>query len=144
MATLTAASAILLIGVDSIFTTPQQIQGFAADDVTDIETLDSAEISIGVDGNMSAGFVFVPVPQGITLQSDSPSNFIFDTWYGTQQQLKDLLFATGQLILPGLGTKWYFTKGALTGYKPAGDVKRIVQPRKFQITWQSMSPSIIG
>ena len=141
MATLTSANAILLIGIGSIFPTPQQIQGFAADDVTDVQPLDSAEAVMGVDGILSAGFVFVPIKQGISLQADSLSNFLFDQWYNSQQQLKDLFFATGILILPGLQTKWYFTQGALTGYKPIGDVKRIVQPRKYEITWQSMSPA---
>lgn len=141
MATLTAANAILLIGVGSIFPVPQQMQGFAADDVTDVEPLNSAEAVMGVDGILSGGFVFVPIKQGITLQADSPSNNFYDIWYQTQQQLKDLFFATGILVLPGLQTKYYFTQGILTGYKPVGDVKKIINPRKYEITWQSMSPS---
>jgi hypothetical protein len=144
MATLTAANAILLIGVDSVFPTPQQLQGFAADDVTDVESLASAEAVMGVDGNLSAGFVFVSIKQGITLQSDSASNFLFDTWYLTQQQAKDVFPATGVLMIPGLGTKWTMSTGWLTGYKPFGDIKRIVQPRKFEITWASISPAVIG
>jgi hypothetical protein len=143
MATLTSANAILLIGVASIFPTPQQLQGFAADDVTDVEPLANAETVMGVDGILSGGFVFVSIKQGITLQSDSASNFLFDTWYQTQQQNKDVFLATGQIFLPGLGTKWYLTQGFLTQYKPIGDVKRYVQPRKYEITWQSISPSVI-
>lgn len=143
MATLTTANSIILIGIQSVFPTPQQLQGFAADDISDVEGLASAEAVMGVDGILSAGFVFVPIKQGITLQADSPSNFVFDQWYNAQQQLRDLFFATGTIILPGLPAKWYLTQGAMTLYKPIGDLKRTLQPRKYEITWQSMSPALV-
>jgi hypothetical protein len=144
MATLTSANAVVLISVASLFPTPQQLQGFAADDVTDIDPLDNAELVMGVDGILSAGFVFITIKQAITLQADSASNFIFDSWYQTQQQARDLFPATGLIILPGLQTKWTLSNGFLSSYKPMGDVKRYVQPRKFEITWQTISPSVTG
>src|SRR5258708_6275480 len=143
MATLTTANAVILLSIGSVFPTPQQIQGFAADDVSDTEALASAEAVMGVDGILSGGFVFVAVKWGISIQADSASNFVFDTWYNQQQQLKDVFFASGTILVPGLGTKWYLTNGLLTSYKPMPDLKRISQPRKHEITWQSISNSII-
>lgn len=141
MATLTAANAVLMIGITNIFPVPQQLQGFAADDVTDFESIEASEAVMGVDRRLSAGFVNVAIKQGITLQADSTSNFLFDFWFTTQKQLQDLFFANGLLVLPGLSTQWVLTRGALTAYKPVPDVRKIAQPRKFMITWESVIPA---
>jgi hypothetical protein len=59
--TLTAADAILMMTVDTIYPAPFRIKGFAADDVTNMDAVDNAETSMGVDGRLSAGFVFRPL-----------------------------------------------------------------------------------
>ena len=30
--------------------------------------------------------------------------------------------------------------GVLSGYKPISDAKKVLQPRKFSITWESVNP----
>lgn len=134
---LTAANAVIMLSIPLVFPTPVQLQGFAADDIFSTEALDSAEVQMGVDGVMSAGFVFVPVQQRFVLQADSASNFIFDTWYNVQQGAKELFFATGLITLTSVGLKFAMVKGALTSYMPLPDAKKILQPRSFGITWQS-------
>lgn len=141
--TLTAANAVILLGVNGVFSTPQQLKGFAADDVTDIPPIESAETAMGVDGVLSAGFVFVPVKQGVTLQADSASNDLFDLWWETMQQQQDVFFASGSIVFPATKKSYTLTNGVLTEYKPAPDAKRTLQPRKYEITWESISPSII-
>jgi hypothetical protein len=42
--------------------------------------------------------------------------------------------------LPGLQTRYVMTNGYLTGWKPAPDVKKIVQPRHYEITWAKIIP----
>lgn len=135
--TLTAANAVLTIQIAGLFPAVQ-LQGFSADDVTDISDLAVAEAVMGVDGVLSAGFVFVPVIQGITLQADSDSCAIFDQWNGQQQATRDVFRAQGVLILPSIGSKWSLNRGVLTGFKPVPDTRKILQPRKFAITWESM------
>lgn len=139
---ITAANAIVMLSIIGIVPVPQQIQGFAADDVFDTDAIESAEVSMGVDGVMTAGFVFVPVRQTFTVQADSPSASIFDLWWATQQAAADIFYANGLVVLPSLGQKWQQTKGALTSWKPIPDAKKLLQARKFQITWESVLPSI--
>ena len=139
---ITSANAIVMIGIPSLFPVPQQLQGFAADDIFDVDAIDSAEVLMGVDGILSAGFVFVPIKQNISLQADSPSNVIFDTWWAFGQQTKDVFFANGSVVIKALGQKWTLVKGALTSYKPIPDAKRVMQPRRFTITWQSVQPQV--
>lgn len=141
MATLTSANATIFLAVAGLFPTPQQLQGFAADDVFSSEKLNSAELSMGVDGRLSAGFVFVAAKWSVTLQADSESNFIFDQWYQAQQVGRELLPASGIVLLQTLNTKWTMTRGFLTGYTPIPDTKKKIEPRNFEMTWQSIVPS---
>ena len=77
---ITAANAIIMMSVPLLFPVPQQIQGFAPDDVIDVEPQEVSETSMGVDGIFTAGFVFVPVKWNINLQADSTSVSFFDAW----------------------------------------------------------------
>ena len=139
--TLTGANSIITLSIETIFPTPIQLQGFAADDVADTQSIQSAETLMGVDGILSGGFVFAEVKQSITLQADSGSMNIFDQWFLAQQANLDTYVATGVLILPSLGTKWTYSRGFLTGYTPVPPIKKLAQPRKFEITWNSIKPS---
>lgn len=135
MGAITSANAVLTISIPLLFPTPQQIQGFAPDDVFDIPQLRSVETMMGVDGVLSTGFVFVAIPQTISLQADSVSNDIFDVWWGQMQATLDTYEANGQIVLPSIGRKYILTQGSLTGYKPAPAAKKLLQPRQHEITW---------
>lgn len=140
---ITAANAILTLAIPPLFTTPQQIQGFATDDVADVPQIKSVEVMMGVDGILSFGFVYVAVPMEVTLQADSASNAVFDIWWAQMQAAKDSYPANGLIKLPGISTKFTLTNGGLTGYKPAPAIKRLLQPRRFEITFQSIVPAPI-
>lgn len=141
---ITSANAVLMLSINNLFPTPQQIQGFAADDVFDIPQIRSVETSMGVDGVLSMGFVYVAIPWEITLQADSASNAIFDTWWTQMQAAQDVYQANGQIALPGISTKFNLTTGGLTGYKPAPGAKKTLQPRKFELTFQTIAPAPIS
>jgi hypothetical protein len=141
MPSITGATAIVTIAIPNLFSTPQQLQGFATDDVFTTSELESAEVMMGVDGVLSAGFVYVPVEQHFALQADSASIALFDTWWATQQQVQDLYYAQGVTILKAIGKKWAMTRGVLRRYKPTPDAKKLLQPQRFMITWQSILPA---
>jgi hypothetical protein len=138
---ITSANAILTLSVLPLFPVPQQLQGFAADDIYDVAAIKSVETVMGVDGVLSGGFVYVAIMQSITLQADSASNAIFDTWWTQMQAAQDVYVATAQIVLPSISTKFNMLNGFLTGYKPLADAKRTLQPRKYEITWNSVGPS---
>ena len=138
---LSAANVVLMIAVPPLFLTPQQIQGFAPDDVYDIPQIKSVEVMMGVDGILSSGFVYVPMPMEITLQGDSQSNSLFDVWWTQMQAAKDTYIASGILSIPTIGTKYILTNGSLTGYKPVPGAKKLLQPRKHEVTWGGIAPA---
>ena len=141
MGSVTSADAILTLAITPLFPVPQQIQGFASDDAFDLPQLKSAETMMGVDGVLSAGFVFVPIPQSISLQADSASNNFFDTWWTQMQAGKTTYQASGIIIYPSIGKKYSLLQGTLTGYKPLAAAKRLLQPRQFEITWARFAPA---
>jgi hypothetical protein len=143
MTSITSANAVFMLSISTIFPSPQQLQGWASDDAFTTAVMKIAETMMGVDGLLSGGYVNVPVEQEVALQADSPSNAIFDQWRAAQLQVQDVYTATATIQLPGLGLKWAMTKGFLTGYPPLPDVKKLLQPKKFGLTWQSVVPAPI-
>lgn len=138
MGLITAADVVLTLSVLPILPV-QQIQGFATDEVLDIPQIKSAEVMMGVDGIQSSGFVYVSIPHTITLQADSLSNRFFDNWWAQMQGGKTAYIANGNIKMPSVATKYALTSGILTGYKPLANVKRVLQSRTYEITWQTIA-----
>jgi hypothetical protein len=141
MPSITSANSVVTLTIPILFTAPQQLQGFAADDIFDVPAIESVETLMGVDGVLSAGFVYVKIPWTFTLQGDSASNAIFDAWWTQMQAAQDVYAASGQVVLPSIATKFNLNNGYLTSYKPAPDAKKLIQPRKFTVTWNSVAPA---
>lgn len=138
---LTTANAIITLSLPLLFPAPIQLQGFAADDIFDIDSIKSVETSMGVDGILSGGFVYSEIPQNITLQADSASNDFFDMWWLQMQAAQDVYTVNGVVLLKSVSSQFSMRKGFLTGYKPAPDAKRTLQPRRHTITWERVAPS---
>jgi hypothetical protein len=117
------------------------LHGFAADDVFSSEPIASAEVLMGVDGVLSSGFVYVPFRQNIALQADSPSNLLFEQWWLASQTAKENYQATGIISLPTIKEQYSLSQGYLTSFPFTADVKKLLQPRRYQITWALVSPS---
>lgn len=142
MSSITSANAVILLSVLRVFPVPQQIQGFGPDELFGTEPLEVGEVQMGVDGRLSAGFVFNAVKQSFTLQADSPSNSFFDSWYAAEQVAKDKFPAIGIINLIGVNTKWALTRGFLTTFQPLPDAGKVLKVRKHTVTWERVSPAI--
>lgn len=142
MGTITAATTVYTLQVIPLFPAPQQLQGFAADDIFDTDPLVVGETIMGVDGTLSGGFVFEKVRQGISLQADSASNAVFDAWFAAEQAAKDKFPAVGTVTFPTISTKWALSNGFLVLYPPIPNAGRLLRPRKFFIEWNFVSPAL--
>jgi hypothetical protein len=140
---LTASNIQLTLAVVGVVPVPQAISEFAVDDIFDTDTVEPTEVEMGVDGRMSAGYVFVPIKQGINLQANSPSNDFFDAWKQAQDAVGDQFFAQGVIIYPAINKKWVMTGGALSSYPPIPNAGKILKPRKYGITWERVVPTPI-
>ena len=143
MSSITSANSILMLGVTSLFAVPQQIQGFATDDMFDFDVMERAEAQMGVDGRLTGGWVAVPLSGSLSLQGDSPSNDFFDAWNGAQVAQRDIYYGFGTLTLPSLGKKYTFPKGILRTFQPIVSAGKTFKPRKFAITREGYTPAPI-
>lgn len=141
--TLTSMNSVLMIGVTGLYDTAVQLQGFSADDMYEVDPVDTAEVVMGVDGTMSAGWVPQIKTMKVTLQGDSLSNWFFEAWYAAQEAAQDLYFAFGTAVQPGVGREYTLTRGALSNYSPLSGAKKMLQPRSFQIKWNTVIGSPI-
>lgn len=144
MADITSANAVLLLAVPLLLPVPQQIQGFSTDDIFDTEEVEPVQTLMGIDGTLSGGFIFTDKPMIITLQASSPSNTFFDAWQQGQEAAIGALPAQGHITLTSVGRAYVMTTGYLTRFKPIYDARKVLQPRRFRVTWQNISPIPIG
>lgn len=142
-ATITSANSTLMLAVGGIAPVPQQIQGFTADAAWAFDDITNKEIVMGLDGNMSAGFVFVPKPMKITIMANSPSASLFDLWYSSEETTKEVFYADGTAVYPAIGKKFTLTKGVLSRTKVAPTVGKTLQPTEYEITWESATVALI-
>lgn len=137
--TLTAANAVLMLGVTGLYDAPRRLQGFSAEDVTDFDALGVGEGSMGVDGKLSAGFVFNATNQNITLQADSESNDIFENWLQAERQRREKYVAFGTILVKATGKRYTMTRGFLMNVSLMPALRKTLQPRRYSLTWESVS-----
>lgn len=138
---ITSANGILAIGVKGLFNTPQQIQGFSAEDIFDSEAVQNAEIVMGMDGQLSAGWVPAPIKQKITLMANSISNTVFETLYAAEQAAKEKYWLFGTWKPGSLGVIYTLQNGVVSSFTPMSSAKKTMQPRAFEITWEAVISS---
>ena len=141
MASLTGASCVITLAITNLFPSPQQLQGFSADDVYSTDSIAPVEVLQGVDGILSGGFVYDPIKQSFDMQADSESNRIFETWWSAMIRAQDVYLAFGTTTIPATGRSYVMTRGFLTMHTPMPSVGKLLKPRKYTITWQSVLPA---
>jgi hypothetical protein len=139
VATITAANSVFAITIAGLFPEPIRLQGFAADDVFSHALVAPVETLMGVDGFLSGGWTPQPKVQTIALQADSPSNAYFDDWYSAQETAREVYVADAHVTLQSIDVSFHCVKGFLTNYPPMADARRVLQPRRFSITWESIT-----
>lgn len=139
-ATLTVANSVITMTCEALYTSPVQLQGYAADDAFETDAVENGEYSMGIDGNLSAGFVYNAVPFTLTIQADSASIAIFENIYQYEVSNRTKLRHDWSVSIPANGRRYDLTKGYMRSYKaPAG--KRILQPAVIALVFERQSPS---
>ena len=141
--TITSANSVFTLVVAGIFPAPVQLKGYASDKAFTTEAVDLAEVQMGVDGRMTAGFVPNPVKQTITLQADSPSKDIFTAVIQAMKTAREVFYISGSISLPSTGESFTLTRGILTNAKQIPDAQKVLQPVDYVITWESVNRSLL-
>lgn len=139
--TITSVGVQFYLSVATIYPQMTLIQGFTADDVTDTDSVTTAVTTKGVDGRLSVGFVPFEINQNITLQADSLSNDFFENIIEYEKAAQEKYIMTGLIIVPATGRQYSLTRGVLKNIPVTPAIRATVQPRRYTITWESVTPS---
>ena len=71
--TITSANSVFTLVVAGLFPAPVQLKGYASDKAFTTEAVDLAEVQMGVDGRMTAGFVPNPVSKRLRCRRTAPA-----------------------------------------------------------------------
>lgn len=137
---ITSANAAITLSCPGVFSAPQLMQGFAVDDIFSTDPLEIAETMMGVDGRLSGGMVYNPVTQGWSFMAGSPSIPVFDQIYTQGRANEAVYFMQANIKLIAINMKYNLINGLLVTYPPIPDAKKLLQPRKFAIRWESVVP----
>ncbi len=141
--TITSANSVFTIVVPGLYPAPVQIQGYAVDKSVMTDAADSAEMIMGVDGKMSAGYTPTPRKVTISLQADSSSRDIFSAINQAQKTAREVLFLNATLVLPATGEAYTMTRGVLGTLKEFPDGAKTLQPVDYVTTWESINRAIL-
>lgn len=144
MPDITSSTTVLILSIPLLLPVPQQLQGWAADDIFSTARVVPVETMMGLDGTLSGGYIPTEKKMEIVLMAGSADNDFFDAWQAGQDASLAALPAFGMLTLPALGRAFTLINGYLTGYPPMSDGKKVLQPRRYEITWESIVGSPIG
>jgi len=144
MPDITSANAVLTLAVIGVLSVPQRIQGFSTDDIYSVPAVTPVETEMGIDGALSAGFLYTKKMMDITLMAGSPSNDFFDALQAAQEAAVQPFELSGMLVLPSRGLQAVLTTGFLTRYPPLPNAKKVLQPRVYEITWQNINISPVS
>lgn len=140
--TLTTANSAILVTTEALFPQAQRIQGYAADDAFDFENVENGEYSMGIDGNLSAGFVFNEIPFTLTLQADSPSLTLFEQTYQYEVSNRTKLTQNITVTLPAVSKRYELKNGFMRRFKaPSG--KKILQPGVVEFVFARLQVSAL-
>jgi hypothetical protein len=133
--TITSANSVFLLAVPGVFTAPVQLQEYAADEAFDTEAVDVAETQIGVDGTGVAGWVPHEFMMTISFLASSQSVDLFEEWNRQNDSIQEIYYASGVIRLPAVHKQVTLARGVLRRFSPQPNVRRVLQPRVFTITW---------
>jgi hypothetical protein len=141
--TITSSNSVFTLVVAGLFPSPVQLRGYSSDRAFMTEAIDLAEVQMGVDGRMTAGFTPNPTKQTVTLQADSPSKDIFTALIQAMKTAREVYYISGSIALPSTGESFTLTRGILTNAKQIPDAQKVLQPLDFVITWESVNRALL-
>ena len=137
---ITSVNAVIMLTAGTIFPQPYQLQQWTADNIVGTDPIKAAEIQMGLDGNLTAGFINAPTPQNFYLMADSPATYFFDQLYFQEKAQQDKIPIFGTLAFPAVRKKWALVKGFLEDYAPVPNAKKVLEGLQYRVIWQSALP----
>lgn len=135
--TITSANATCYMTVEGIFPVPVKIEGFSTDSAVEMDDYNPAEVRMGVDGYLSAGWRPTPKVIKVSLEANSPSREIFETWLQQMEVDREVSSCDMVFQIPSIQRKYTGTRGYLTTGKAMPSAKQMLEAGTFTLTFES-------
>lgn len=142
MSNITSADAAVFLTVTGLYDTPQQLQAFSPDQMFDLPDIENKELQIGADGVLAAGYIFNRLDLEFAFLASSASCVLFEVWSATENTGKLALPANLSIVLNATGTAYDYVGGFLMKTNPMPSAHRVLQTRKWGISFINSQLSI--
>lgn len=143
MATITSTNSSFILRVPGVFFVPQLIQGYAADDAFAQEAFELTETRMGVDGNLSGGYVPSPKKLTVMLMPDSTALDTFILWAQAHVSGKDAIIGGALIALPSISKVFTLGKIFFTNWSGMPSAKKVLEPVSAALTYQDLTSAPI-
>lgn len=142
--TITSANSVATLTARKAGVLGATLEGYSVDRAIFSDAIQVAEVQMGVDGRMTAGYTPMPQPVTMTFQADSPSlRQVIKPIVQTMKSTREIVWVTMEVALPGPGEKYAFVRGTITNAKQMPDLGKVLQPVDVQFTFQSVDASLL-
>lgn len=141
--TITSANSVFTLTASAAGIVGVQLYGYSTDKMFFADARQMAEVQMGADGYMTAGYIFAPQMMSVTFLPDSPSRQVMKAIEQTMSSQREIIYLSAEIVLPATNEKFIFTRGVLTQTKTMPDAAKVLQPVEYQITWQSINASVL-
>ena len=142
--TITSADAVIQLSVDILYMMGFQLQGFAADNIFDANSVDIAQTVRGADGKLSAGFIYGDISQTFHIMPDSPSYQKIQAWMNSSMSTGAVYRCNAVQTFKTNGKKYICSNGVMTTGMIMPSAARTLQPITFTIQWETVAASEYG
>ena len=139
---ITSANSSLRVTIATLYTAGVDVDQYEADRMFETAAVSNAEIVMGADGVMHAGWVPNPVELTINIMPNSNFGGIIDEVYAYENTGKVKLAVNAVLTLKSIGGAVYtFVGGVISNFTPSIAGARTLQGRPITITFESVTRS---
>lgn len=136
--TITSANSVVTIAQSTLFPSGVNLQGYSVDKAWSTDALEIAETQKGVDGRMTAGWIFNTVKMTFQFQADSPSISVFQNIWSAMRAARDVYYLSGNIEIPSTGETFSLVKGVLKSVKTIPDAAKVLQAMEFVVEWSEI------
>ena len=133
---ITSANAVLVLGVEELYTVGVQLTNFSTDQMLSSDDMEMAQVRMGVDGGLAAGYVPNPFSLTITLDASSPSLTVMQSLLMAMKTNKTTYKCSVTLTIPSIKQVHFWRNGVLTNGTPVTAPKKTLDPTSWKFVFQ--------
>jgi hypothetical protein len=140
---ITATDIAAVLRVETLYPQGVELVYFAQDQAISVASAENAEVRMGVDGKMAAGFIPYLLEVTINLEANSPSARTLGRIFEAQRKKRGVYSSDLIVTIPSEKNVYSFTGGVLKNGVVMPDIKKALEPTAWVYNFPGMDRSEI-